>query len=311
MSGPKITSIKIKDISPKLSGEAGKLLPKTLKPESCEFELHNVSLAIANGIRRAIISETKTRALTMLSDDFHTNDVFVKLPDFIISRIRCIPVKQSVSLNAVYKLSVTNNTADMMDVKTSHLTGGPSNMFDETITILKLNPGKYVTIDKITIDEGYGYNFAGYSTAYGATCIPLDVIPYNMYTGEGVKSMVSDPRSHKIAFDTNGTIDCHNLISNACHEIIDRLENIRTMMYKLQQLEDKYQLYINGENDTTGNIIMKTVCDLYKDIPMFIYTVDDINKGMRLDMQTDDPNGIINGAIKYASDVLKKIASSL
>jgi DNA-directed RNA polymerase subunit L len=344
---PKILNVSIIDITPTLPVAIAKTLPESmveskiftltevvkqhdqvgkqvqrlktvLKPVACSFEIHGVNVAIANGIRRAILSEVKSCALNFAYDDFETNDPFMRLADFIQNRIQSIPIHQSVDRKLIFKLNVLNGTHSLMTITTADLeviSGNKAdarNLFDQTIPIATLNPNKYMKIDKIFIETGYAYTFAGFGQASGASCITLDQVPYNMYDRTGTSSCVSDPRSHKIMFDTNGTVDPKKYIAAACDEIMNRLDQIRKLLYTLQQIGDVHVLVVNGENDTTGNIIVKTICDIYPEIPACTYKVDHVNKSLTLRVRTQDPSAadVINTSIKHSLDTLTHIRNA-
>lgn len=314
MSAVVVKNIKIIDISPKLKGVAGSLLPKELLPEQCSFEVYGVNTGIANGIRRAILSEVKVKSFDMDIDTFETNDPFVKLEQFVRERIRCIPIRQTVDPNLELKLDFQNNTKDQKSALSSDLiitkkVGDTKNLFNSTIELVSIAPEKFIKIGKIFVTEGYSHEFGGYTAAYGVLCVPLDEQPYNMYTGEGISSSVSKSRDHKIQFETNGTIPPKKLVVMACDEIINRLERLDGLIYQLKQIDDTHQLIVRGENDTIGNIISRTVHELHPEVEC-VCPIDSINRSMKITIRADEPNNVLSEAIRLATDTLKKIKKS-
>ena len=313
MSNKLVSNVKIKDISPSLPGEAGKLLPKVLKPVRCSFELNGVNLALARGITRVIQSELLVKVLTFDDGDYETNDDFM-LRDFVKNRVMCIPIKQAENLGEVFTLSVINNTHAPMYVKTAKIQRARGNAglpCNETADVAFIAPNKYLTIKKMYVIEGYGYNFGGMTLTSGALNVPLDVEPINLYTGKGVSSSVSNPQKHKIQFDTNGTIEPKKVVAMACKEIIRRLEGIRELMYTMRKSGETHKLTIKGENSTTGNIVMRMVCDMYPDVDAITYNVDAIDRVLDISIKSDDPNEILQGAIKSAIIILKDIGNAI
>lgn len=317
----KVGNLVIADISPKLTGAAGALLPTVLKPERCVFELHDVSTAVARAIARVLQSELPVRAWTFDDDDFETNDAFT-LRDFVKNRVMCIPIKQGTPEGAEYELDVINNTHTVMYVKTRQIKmvkGGKGSAAkqpgdlpcDETVDIAFIEPNKYIRIKKLYVATGYGYNFAGFSVASGVANVPLDVDMLNMFEKTGVSSSVSDPRHHRVQFDTNGTINPKKAVVAACGEIVRRLENILEQLYTVRKSGDAHKLTIKGENSTTGNLIMKTACDLYPDITAITFNVDVVNRVMEITLKADEPGEILTAAIKHASAIMKEVAREI
>lgn len=306
-----VKNFQVKNIKPVVPQYAAKYLPTVLTPQSVSFELHGVNIAIANGIRRVIEGEFPTKSLNfdIDGDNFETNDPFV-LNDFIRTRIRCIPVHQSIKKDSVFSIDVLNTSHQNIEVKSSAIKPNPK-LFDETISITELLPNKYIKIKKIYVDEGQSRFYGGFTVSSGSACVVLDVKPLNMYTRSGTPASEADPRSFRITFDTNGTIEPKKIVTQSCDEIIKRLAHIKGMLYKLVKTEDIHQLRVEGENDTTGNILMKTICDIFPDIPSCVYLVNLIDKSMTINLRTSDPVDVLESAIAEATKILEKIKSSV
>lgn len=312
---PKISKIKIVDISPKLEGDAAKLLPTVLRPETCSFQLDNVSVAIASGIRRVILSGVRAKRLTFELDDYKTNDPHARLHDFVQNRINSIPIMQSIDDATQYSIDIKNDSPIEIEVMTSDLKvvkGSKKPMFDETIPIVTLQPERFLQIDNIFVESGYEYEHGTYCLTDAAKALSLDVEPYDMYTGKGVSSSESDPRSHYIEFNTNGTIDCKKIVADTCDTIIQRLKKIRDLSYTMVEIGYSHVLAIIGEDDTTGEIIAKTMSDIYPEIE----GVTQNSKGtpptstMTLTIIDSDPDDKLKVTIKYAIDQLEIIKKS-
>lgn len=319
---PTIHSYKCKDISPVLEGDfaiAHHLLPTVLRPQFCSFEIDNINVALASGIRRAIVSEIPVMQLVFNYEDFATDDPFCNLPDFVETRIRSIPIKQNVNTAATFEIDYHNNTGMPVVVLSSEIK--PTNsaakgvaLFDETIPIIELAPTRYIKITNIKVAAGYGLEHGTFVMTNGVVCEPLDVVPYNMYTGKGVSSSVSDPRKHRISFETDGTMDPKAIVKMAIGEIVGRLKKISGLIYTIVPVDDYFKLNIAGENDTTGNIIVKCVLDIYPDIQAITYKVDHKNKRLTLSIRVDDATEAhdrISMGIKYATDQLETIKNGI
>ena len=306
MSKVKVTNLKLTDVSPGLKFKpANDLLPKQLKPLRCSFEIHGVSTAIVNGIRRALQSEILVKALCFDRENFDTNDDFM-LDDFVLNRIKHIPIEQTVSDSAIYNIDVINNTHQVMIVKSDSLKGGRV-VFDDTIHIAMLQPNKYLRIKNISIVKDYGYKNSAFSVTCGQSNVPIDVEPLNLYEKTGVSSSVANPRKHRISFETNGTMHPRVIVVSACREIISRLSDISKQTNMIQRLGNKYKLLINGENDTTGNIIMKTATELYPDIPAITYMVNESDKVLDITIDAETPDEVIISSCKEAIATTKRV----
>jgi len=317
---PQVSDWKCKDMTPVLEGEfaiAADLMPSVLQPQSCSFILKNVNVALASGIRRAIVSENPVSQITFNYEDFSTDDPFCDLPDFVETRIRSIPIKQSVKPNATFELNFINNTGMQVIVTSKEIkmtSSGKEDLFDETIPIVDLAPGRFIKISNIRVATGYGLEHGTFVMTNGVICEPLDVIPYNMYTGEGVSSSLSDPRKHRITFETDGTMEPKKIVKLAISEIILRLKKISGLIYTITPVDNYFKLIIVGENDTTGNIIVKCVLDIYPDIEAITYKVDHKNKRLTLSIRVNDhteAHDRISMGIKHAMDKLETISSNL
>lgn len=315
-----VSDLNINDITPVIANERANAILQNdivLRPAECSFVISGVSTAIANGLRRTISSGVSAYRLSFDLTDMETNDPFMKLGDFVRDRINAIPIMQNVDGGLVLKLDYKNATAIPAYVYTSDLVvvTGKQNiiktLFDRRIPIVQLQATKYIRIDKIFIERGYEYNHGSYALSSGATCVPLDQEMFNMYTGVGVSSAVAAPRKHKISFETNGNIQPLDLIKRACAEITDRLDKIKLMLHMIVPIADYHKLVINGEDDTTGNIIVSTVCELYPTINACNYKVDHVNKVLTISIRCPDPNDILTMSIMNAIETIEAISAGI
>lgn len=318
--GVDITCTKLitKDITPTIPQNANAnalLKPIVMRPHRCEFEIHGVNCAIANGIRRTICSGVAAYRLTFDIADFETNDPFMRLYDFVKDRVNAIVIDQNVPEDMVLKLDYKNTTMTNVDVCLDLFTvvsgkrKSTSGLFDPNIPIITLGADKYIKIKKITVERGYEFNHGTYALCAGVSCVPLDVEMFNMYTGKGVRSAVAAPRNHKISFETLGNIEPAELIRRACDEMSARLTDISNMLTELTPIDDYWKLVVNGAEDTCGNAIVATVCELYPDIPACLYRVDIVNKVLTITIRHQNPIDILTMSILHVVDVLAAIRS--
>lgn len=307
-----VKNIKIKNLSPNITDDKlKKMVPKTLIPKRMEFELHNINIGIANGIRRTLPSELLVKCMDFNFDKYSTNDVFM-LNDFIKERIHNIPINQNVSYDSVFSLNVTNRTNKLMHVKSSEiLLDGQKNKklpFNGEFTLAILHPHKFLKITNIFIEEDYGYNGAWWSMACNSTCLPLDQTPIDLYTGEGISSSVSDPRKHKILFTSNGVLPMREIMIECCENIKERLTYVSSILDTLSFTLDEYILNVQGETDTIGNMLVKTISDLYPDITAVTYSTSPTSRDMKLKIRTNDnAEVIISDTIKFIIRIFDRI----
>lgn len=314
MAKKHIKDLLIIDNSPKVKNEAIiPLLPKRLLSQKCTFELHDVNVSIANGLRRTMVSETKVKAMNLKEEDVKKDDPFI-LFDFIINRIRQIPVDQSTDTNSIFELDYKNDQAHPVYVKTKELKrikGRGDLPFNDNITICMLNPGKEIRLTNIYIDEGYGYEYGGYKDACNITCLSLDQEPYDPYTQKGIRSSVSNPMMHKLSFITNGTIPPKDIIKKACDSMIERLNAI--LENKFETSQDIHILLVNNESHTIGNMIMKSVTILYPNIEAITYKVNEFDRQLSIKIKTSKENvvSVLKKSVDYNIEIIKKIKSEI
>lgn len=312
-----VSELNLIDMSPRIKNPAlEKYLPKTLFPKRLEFQIAGVSNAVSNGIRRTIACELLVTGLHAEYEHIKTNDMFI-IPEMIVKRFRMVPLAQNCPLDAVFELDVTNKTASIMDVKLGELrivSAGKGTRerpalkklpFNETTTLLTLEPGKSIKIEKIGVHQDYGFNsgYGAHVVVCNASSIAVDQKPINMYEnngGGGIPSRISNPRVWKIMFNTNGTMDPKDIVSAACDNIITRIRAIQALLYSIENNDDEYLLTINGESDTIGNLFMRTITDLYPDIRAVVYSVSSVGRVCTIRIRCDeDINTIYNTVIKY------------
>lgn len=305
---PTVKNLVIEDLSPVVKDpEAAKLLPKNIYPQKISFELHDVNVAVANGIRRVLLSEYPTLSLIFEDEDFRTNNPHT-LNDYTRDRIKCIPLMQSINTKTVFKLNVLNNTETPMRVKSRDIesTTKAKLPFNETFDIAMLNPGRFLTIDKITVRKTVGEG--GPAVAANVASVAMDQIPVDLNTGEGTPSGISDPRVWRISFVLNGTTDHKTALTIVCDEIIHRLETVTKSIPNIYNSQDIYYLVLPHETHTVGNLLMKGICEQYPDIMAVTYTHDALSRTCTVAIRTsEDIETILVDVCKRNIKVLEEL----
>lgn len=351
MSSKKVTvskivnDLKIKHITPEVPSYAKHLLPKgDLQPQEFSFELHGVNIAIANGLRRVIESGVPVKCFSVSPEDIESNDPYV-IPEYIVQRLRLIPCKQSININSVFGVDYINNDYDIQEVMSAEIKhsgfitekaekhGGldlhkerssstknevfgaaeNSNLFDGTIALTDLNPNCFLRIKNIRVVWGRGYDYGGFTVAHGCVCLPIWAANQAPYS---ISSSCSDIRDHIIRFQTNGTESPQSIVKRSCSEIISRLKTaetkLATNLYTRESETDHvHRLVLEGEDDTVGNILMKTILDIEPEISACVYTVNNIDRNMHLELRHLEPKHLIMKAIHDAVILLGEISKQM
>lgn len=327
----KVSDFKVKKLIPKIPDRFKHLAPTVLQRERCTFTLDGCSNAVANGIRRTILCELKVLYLKSDYEEITTDDPFI-IPEMIQKRLRMIPLLQSVPQDTKFSLEVTNNTTNVMDVKTK-LFG--KNYFDETITILALQPGKSVKITaRVASEYGYVPDYGMCAVAFNATSICKDMKPYNAYEeniihalqsedsdkpvsdtkigAPRVSSHMADPRVWEISFNTNGTLTSKEIVKRACAGIIERLKSVISLLYTMANNDKQYVLTVNGDSDTIGNLLVKTIDELYPDVEAATYSTSPIERLFTIRIIYDeDINTLYKNVVEHLIAIYESISNQL
>lgn len=325
MAKPIVSNITTEDLTPVIPGFE-KYLPKVLFSEQYSFDLDNVNNAIANGIRRVLCNELPGLALWFETDNLSTDNPF-SIANMIQNRIRLIPINQSVSSDAVFELNAVNNTADVRMVYSDEIRqklGPTMKKLCNNFPLFTLEPNKFLNIDRIVIRQDYGYNFDGHSLACNVTSLALDQAPPLEFVGEPptfepefpsadsrfeiieagaerVPSRLSNPKKFRISFITNGVAKGEKLVAMACDELIGKMNAVVAHIDGAIEREGLlYVLTMTGYSHTTGNLLVRTIIDLYPNATA-TYSVESMARVLRVRIRTDDNIG----------DVLQRVTAEI
>ncbi len=108
---------------------------------------------------------------------------------------------------------------------------------DDNILLMRLRPGKYLKMNNITIQTGTSAMDAGkYSLLNNIMYEPLDIQPYDQFTGKGTRSIDHDCRSFQLEFTTCGNISPEEVMKLVHTKLSNDLTDIKK----------KIQLYIDS-----------------------------------------------------------------
>lgn len=300
MKKASVKSFIIKSSAPTVKDpEVRKLLPTVLIPMHAKVTFTGVNNAIANAIRRVICLELPVRAMICEYTDVETDDPHV-INEMIIKRLRMIPLDQKCPLSMKFNLSAIASTT-VLDVKSKDIlpkSGKP--MFNETFTLLSLQPGRKINIKNIGVQELCGV-LAGDGMHAAASGVSIEAIDKTPLDGS---SSIIDPSEYCISFTTNGTIEPREFVIAACKNIIMRLQRVTSLLQTITSSGDEYHLIIPDESDTIGNLFMRDLASKYT------ITYDALH-GCKIRIRTDDIDGVFSGSIKRLVEVFNQIIASM
>ena len=239
---------------PEIAAALAELYPHTKNPfplceQELSFVISGVRAAISNAFQRVMTQELTGHHLTAdIASMGETTDPFMK-PEFVIyQRIQNIPLVFGLTDPASFefRLDVTNDTKAVMAVHAGDIAVVKGKLtrpiFNPTIEVASLQPGKRIVIDKITIADGVGRVSAPANVAIRGRHIALDLkrLPKEkthkglqgdaQRSGFATPSTLADPKKFKvvvsIAAGERGSTKARGLPLQACNNIIMRLRQV-------------------------------------------------------------------------------------
>ena len=108
------------------------------------------------------------------------------------------------------------------------------------ICIARLRPGKSLFIESINFTVGKGSTtMAKYSLLNNVKYYPINVEPYDSFTGKGKRSAEYDPKDFTLGFTTAGNITPKAVINKAVGTLVDALSDIRRSVEVYASAEQK------------------------------------------------------------------------
>jgi hypothetical protein len=177
-------------------------------------------------------------------------------------------------------------------------------LFNPTLRIAVLQPGKRLVINDIRIETGYGRNHAAFHVARSAAIRPLDLAEWDddqvrkeggvAVDESGFKQscLVADPRHHLLTATLPATVDAdaeaRAAIGDACSNIIGRLRLVaaavsardrpdqigaRFSVSPLSEAGETGTLIVPDETYTIGELLRRAVFDRTPSVRNVSYTV--------------------------------------
>jgi len=228
------------------------LLPN-LNKKSIEFDIINSNEAFANALRRVFNDELLIKCLTANIHNLNTDDKYI-LPDNIIERINLISVDQNINEDVVFNLSVVNNTNDIVNVYTRDLINKNKNdkniYFNNNMQICTLKPNKFLNINNIYINKDFGYNNSLYT---------LGTFRYNVInTDFNIPSLNNTITDFNIEFINNANIKLDDIVKKIYDTLYFRLKKIQTSINEYDINSNSNEIHkINNELFIINNNTMQ------------------------------------------------------
>jgi DNA-directed RNA polymerase subunit L len=250
-----------------------------------KFELINSNEAFANAIRRVFNDELLIKCLNTSIFNIKTDDKYI-LHDTIIERLNSISIKQDIPDDIEFQIKVTNNTDGIIKIYSKDIINKKNkNMyFNPNILLCTLKPNKFLFIDKIVINKEYGYNNNIYS---------LGSYKYQILNTDFKElSLNVDSKDFELELITNGNIELNVLINNIYENLYFRLIKVQTAInnYELEKNSNDvnkiineifiinnnniYEIHINNEYHTIGNLLTYYIYNLDTSIELINYKLE-------------------------------------
>jgi DNA-directed RNA polymerase subunit L len=277
----------------------------------------------ANAIRRVFNDELYVKCLDSSIFDIKTDDKYI-LPDTILERINQLSLYQSIPDNLKFSLNVINNTNDSIKIYSNNIKNANKNdnnkYFNQNILLCTLKSNKYLVINNITIKKNNGINNNNYSL--GSFCYKSINTDFNTLSLNNNNTDFELELILNIVKDTKK--DLEYLINSIYDNLYIRLKNIQTKIENYI-IEDNstfinkiihdlfiinknniYEIHINNEYHTIGNILTKYVYQLDKNIELINYKLEHpLRYKIIVNIKHSNYKKIINDAIDNSlSDLL-------
>lgn len=312
------------------------LLPN-LNKKSVSFDIIDTNEAFANAIRRVYNDELVVKCLDINVHNLVTNDKYI-LTDNIKERINLISLVQNIDKETKFSLNVVNNTNDIINIYTRDINNKNKNdkkiYFNMNIQICSLKPNRFINISDIYINKDYGYNNAIYSLGswkYKAINTDFNIASLNNNVKDFSLELINNSnmeikeiiiniyenlyfRLKKIQTSINDYV-LHGINTNS--EEVNKIMNASNDLYIInnklikdsnildidgsipEEISNIYEIHINNEYHTIGNLIAKYVFLQEPSIELINYKlIHPLTHKLIITIKHSEYKKIINNAIE-------------
>lgn len=295
---PQLSNLKTVNLAPKVKNHANLLPHFTANEVSCDVK--NVLSSVPNGIRRVICCEMPVKGLDCELEDIETTDVF-HIHELIRTRLRAIPIQQSLKVGTEYVLRAKNDSHEILTVYSKEFSNSRQS-FNGNIPLFTLAAGCQITI-KCKIIEQYGY-----VRGYGAFVMGVNTRSCAAEPIDGASSN-SKCTSWKLSFINNGTATGQHIVSTAIGCILARLRALDAdyIADNLVTESNDHVLGVPNENDTIGALIMQHALEYFPSECKFITCNVTAEKVLVFRIRADNPKEILLTTIKNLIDIYRQL----
>jgi DNA-directed RNA polymerase subunit L len=258
------------------------------------FELRDANCALANAIRRGLVSEIPIKHLTVSLSDIKTTDPYV-IGEAIRKRIEMIPISQTIDMESVFSVRFENNQDTHIDVPSSEIKLNGSTVSNDIvpfIPICDINSGTSFSVNDIHVIESFGFDNARVSLGR----VAYEIIDHD----HTIPSIMADPSSFRIVLETPGVIDPVAMVRKTIDGLIDRLDAIDYGQHVIEF--GIYKLSIPNETHSIGRLLSYYI---YKIEPTIKYVANRTPHPSQREVVVDvhHPNG--EELCKKATEAIK------
>lgn len=303
-----------------------KYLPNA-KHITCSFELKNAYTELANALRRCLIDEIPVKRISFSPENFTTDDEYI-LHDYLLSRIRLLPIDQSLDEKTTASLSITNNSSRLITVTTADIKCNKKTFPSDHYEVIHLRPGKSININNMFIESGINLESAtGFTLLTNTQYEILDIEPFNEEKNTGMTSLLASPRHFRLGFKTKGNINVKKVMHMCCDELLSRLNKMKISVnefiesksdkiyygndLRMEKEESIFVFKFPNEYVTLPSLIARNCYILNPEI-LFVtdaYKHPAMNEG-HIKIDHNNPGKIILDAIAKSQKDLQKIKSA-
>lgn len=264
------------------------------------FEFNDANCALANAIRRTIMSELPIRHLTVSLSDIKSTDPYI-IGEAIRKRIEMIPISQSTNLDSVFSIRFENNTDEYIDVMSSEIKlNGVMSSKDIVpfIPICDINSKTSISINDIRVVESFGFDNSRASV--GRVAYEILDADFNQ------PSTVAVPTKFQLEIETPGVINPIEIVSKSIQSLIERIDSID---YSRSITEfGIYKLTIPNETFSIGKLFSWYI---YKVDPTIKYVASRIVHPSKRECIIDVHHSAGEDMCKKAAEIIKNDLKSL
>lgn len=287
-------SLKVETINFNIDKKYKNLIPKY--PHYYSIYTIDADYVIANGIRRIICNGLPIKRMWFEREHFKSNDKRLII-NFIRDRIQMIPVEQ-LDEDINLSISVENKTDKPINVMTSDIKGKVVPKMNNMI-ICELQPKTKLEITNIRYITKTGREDGKHVETSG--CVSVE----------------NDDGKYDIKFFSNGMIHPKDIIKMANNILIDKFRKVKNILNSIVEYPSndkheysRHELIIEGEDDTVGSMLMKTIIQLFPNILHVKYNLDETtnppNVIFNIRSKDNNPATIIETACDHLINLLKQ-----